>query len=224
MQIDRRALARFDWAFLGVIALILGIGVISIYSVTFQPAAGGKTPLYVKQIYWICLGLAAFVIMAWIDYHEIVRFAYPAYGITIVLLLLVLAVGRVGLGAKRWLALGFFSVQPSEVAKLTLLLVLAKYFSENSPRRGLSFGQLMVPGFLMLVPLLLIMKQPDLGTSLAISSVFITLVFLMGVRSRFFIYSFLFSTMLFPFLWHFFWRHLKDYQKERLLTFLDPSN
>jgi rod shape determining protein RodA len=175
-------------------------------------------------MYWIGLGLAVFVLMAWVDYHEIARLAYPAYAVTLLLLILVLLVGRVGLGAKRWLSLGSFSIQPSELAKLALLLVLARYFSENSPRRGLSFGQLIVPGILTTLPVLLILKQPDLGTALALSSVFITLVFLMGLRSRFLIHSTLLVLMLLPFLWHFFWTHLKDYQKERLLTFLEPGS
>jgi len=224
MSIDRRSLSQFDWAIFGVILMIMALGILSIYSVTFQPAGQGRSPLYMRQFYWTTLGLIVFIFMAWVDYHEIARFAYLIYGVTTLFLVLVLLVGRSGQGARRWLPLGVFSLQPSEVAKIALLLVLARYFSENSPRRGLSFAQLLVPGLLTLVPMLLVLKQPDLGTALAISSIFFTLVFVMGLRSRFLIFSFLFSLMLFPFLWNLAWQHLKDYQKERLLTFLDPSN
>lgn len=224
MFIDRKTLSHFDWAIFVILALILGIGIISIYSVTYQPSANGGTPLYLKQIYWICIGLFFFALMAWVDYHEIIRFAYAAYGLSIFLLLVVLLIGPVVQGSRRWLPVGTFSLQPSEVAKVTLLLVLAKYFSENSTRRGLSFWQLFVPGFLMLVPMLMVLKQPDLGTALVLTSIFFTMVFMMGVRSRFLIYSIFVFLMLFPFLWLFFWTHLKDYQKERLLTFLNPTS
>ncbi|MBI3802359.1 MAG: rod shape-determining protein RodA [Nitrospirae bacterium] len=222
-MIDRRSIAGYDWLLFVVVILILGMGVLSIYSVTFAPAAM-RTPLYIKQVYWIVLGWVVFLVMAWIDYHEIARFAYPIYAVTVVLLLAVLVMGRSAQGAQRWLSLGFMSIQPSELAKISLLLVSAKYFSDYYPKRGLNFRQLLLPGGLVLFPMLLILKQPDLGTALAVSSVFFAMVLVIGFRSKFLIYSSLLSLMMFPFLWQFFWNHLKDYQRERLRTFIDPTN
>lgn len=224
MPIDHRALSRFDWFVFGVILTILGLGVLSIYTVTYPAAGKVRTAFYLRQIYWIGLGLIGLLVMLWIDYHRIARLAYLFYGLTLLLLVLVLIVGPVIQGAQRWLPLGLFSVQPSELAKVTLLLVLARYFSEVSPRRGLSLSQLLIPIFLTLLPMALILRQPDLGTALVLLSILVTLVLMMGLRSRFLIYTSLFSLMFFPFVWHFFWMNLKDYQRERLATFIDPSN
>src|SRR3989338_11538297 len=162
-MIDRRSLAGYDWLLFTVVFLILGLGALSLYSVTSVGVPSGRTPLYLKQIYWIMLGWIVFLFFAWIDYHEIIRFAYPIYALTLILLGLVLVIGRVGMGAQRWLSFGFLSIQPSELAKISLLLVLAKAFSESNPRKGLNFRQLIKPGLLILIPMLLILKQPDLG-------------------------------------------------------------
>jgi rod shape determining protein RodA len=110
------------------------------------------------------------------------------------------------------------------LVKVSILLILAKYFSDHHPRKGLNLRQLIVPGVLFLIPALLILKQPDLGTALSISSIFLSMVFVLGLRSKFLIYSSLLSMMLFPFFWQFFWNHLKDYQRERLLTFVNPTD
>lgn len=225
-MIDRRSIAGYDWLLFLVVFLILAMGVLSIYSVTFiSPSPGrARTPLYMKQIYWIIAGWVVFLLMAWIDYHEIIRFAYPIYVFGVFLLVLALIIGRVSLGAQRWISLGFISIQPSEVMKVSILLILAKYFSDHQPRRGLNLRQLIVPGALLLVPALLILKQPDLGTALSITSIFFSMVFVLGLRSKFLIYASLLSMMMFPFFWQFFWNHLKDYQKERLLTFVNPTD
>ncbi|MFY9271259.1 MAG: rod shape-determining protein RodA [Candidatus Manganitrophaceae bacterium] len=223
-MIDRRIVAGYDWILFVVVMLLLGIGVLSIYTVTASPTAIGKAPLYLKQIYWIILGWAVFLFMAWIDYREIVRFAYPIYAVTLLLLLLVLLVGRSAMGAQRWLSLGFISIQPSELAKVSLLLVSAKYFSDYYPEKGLDLKQLLLPGGLVLFPMLLILKQPDLGTAMAISSVFFSIVLVIGFRSRFLVYASLIFFMVFPFLWQFFWNRLRGYQRDRLRTFVDPTN
>jgi len=224
-MIERRSITGYDFLVFLLILIVLSLGVLSIYSVTQGYSVSKvKTPLYMKQIYWICLGLLAFVVMAWIDYHQIVRWAYPIYAITVILLILVLLMGPVIHGARRWLSFGLFTFQPSEVAKIALLLALAKYFSDDVPKGGLSLSQIIPPSFLLLLPLLLVLKQPDLGTALSISSIFIVMIFVLGFRSRFLIYTGLLSAMLFPFLWQFFWGHLKDYQKERLLTFINPAS
>ncbi|HIE64638.1 MAG TPA: rod shape-determining protein RodA [Nitrospiria bacterium] len=226
MVSDRRMIAGYDWLFLIVLFIILGLGVLSIYSVTtlHETTSTGRTPLYMKQIYWIILGWVAFLIMAWIDYHEIIRFAYPIYAGTIVMLALVPFIGRVGMGAQRWIQIGSLSFQPSEVAKISILLALAKYFSDYYPKKGLNLKELMVPAALLLLPMVLILKQPDLGTALSISSIFFSMLFVVGLKSKFLINFSLLSAMLSPFIGQLIWNHLKDYQKKRLLTFINPAN
>jgi len=219
-MIERRSISGYDVAFFALLFTLLGVGLLSIYSVT---SASGRSPHYLRQIYWIGLGLIAFLVMAWIDYHQIVRLAYPAYFLTIVSLLLVLVMGRTSLGATRWLSFGPFSFQPSELAKISLLLVLAKHFSEHFPRKGLGMAELIFPGVIMVIPMALILKQPDLGTALAISSVFISMVFVLGFRSQFMIWSSLLSLISIPFMWQIFWNNLKGYQRNRLTIFMEPS-
>ncbi len=225
-MIDRRIIAGYDWLLFVVLFLILGLGVLSIYSVTYLHEASptGRTPIYMKQIYWIILGWVAFLIMAWIDYHEIIRFAYPIYAGTIFMLVLVPLIGRVGMGAQRWIQVGPLSFQPSEVAKISILLALAKYFSDYYPKKGLDLKDLLVPATLLLVPMVLILKQPDLGTALSISSIFFSMLFVVGLRSKLLINFSLLSAMMSPFIGQLVWDHLKDYQKKRILTFMNPAN
>jgi rod shape determining protein RodA len=222
-MIDRRLLTSFDWKFFGIICAILTLGVATIFSISSHPSPSAADSLWIRQICWVFLGLAAFFVMAFIDYHEIVRVAYVFYAIVIILLVLVLAVGRVGQGAQRWISVGPLSFQPSEISKLALLLLLARYFSERLRRAPFRIFELWAPGLLLLVPLALILKQPDLGTALVILFIFTTMILLVGLRSRSLIFGLLVGVMLLPFLWQFFWNHLKEYQKERLLTFLNPN-
>jgi len=219
--IDRRLIINFDLKFFLVMFLIAGIGLLCIYSVTAPQKTAGF-PLYLKQFFWIGLGLAFFLGIILVDYHNLCRYAYLFYGISLGLLVIVDLVGRVGQGAQRWISLGFLDLQPSELLKLSLLLVLAKDFSGRSSRHGLGLTQLPIPILMVAAPVLLVLKQPDLGTALAISFMFMVMVLLVGPKSRLVIFGFLVSLMLFPFFWHFFWHSLKDYQRDRLLTFLNP--
>ena len=166
---DTRGFDSFDLRYLGLILAILGIGVLSIHSVTHDQQ-GGIAPYYLKQLVWIGLGAAAFLVMwAW-DYHSIARLAYPAYALVLLMLTFVLFEGRTSKGAQRWIALGPFSFQPSEFAKLVLILVLAHYYSK-APRVGW-LQRVIVPGLLMLPGLILILKQPDLGSGLSFVAVY----------------------------------------------------
>lgn len=218
---ERRFPTNVDWRLVAVTALILGVGWLSLYSVTAQ--GGGSTPIYLRQLYWILLGWAVFGLMMVVDYRKLARYAYAAYGVAMLLLVLVLLVGRSTLGAQRWLSLGGVSLQPSELAKLAVLFVLAHYFARRQMPGGYRVAQLLVPSLLMLPPLLLILKQPDLGTALTLLFLFVVIVAAVGVRSKPLIIGVLLACMLFPFLWQVVWGSLKDYQRDRLVTFLNPA-
>jgi rod shape determining protein RodA len=213
-----------DCIFLVVLFVILGIGLMTIYSVTrATPIGFSPMPLYLRQFIWIILGLLVFLVFSAIDYHTLARFAYPLYGVTILLLVIVMLIGRTVAGGQRWISLGFISFQPSELAKFSLLLVLAKQFSSQTLESGLNLRRLLFPAGLFLIPMLLVMKQPDLGTALTLSSIFFSMIFVMGLRSRFLIYFSLISLMLAPMAWQIFWNNLKQYQRLRIATFLNPS-
>ena len=217
---DSRGFDTFDLRYVGLILAILGIGVLSIHSVTHDQE-GGIAPYYVKQLAWIAMGAAAFIVMWMWDYHQIARLAYPAYVMVLLMLLFVLFDGRTSKGAQRWIAMGPFSFQPSEFAKLVLILVLAQYYAK-SPRVGW-LQRVIVPGLLMLPGLLLILKQPDLGSGLSFVAVYAAMLLMVGVRSQALGAILLFSVMLFPFVWEGVWGSLHDYQRQRIMAFVDPG-
>ncbi len=218
--IDSRRLDSFDWQFLALVAAILLVGVLSIYSVTHaQP--GGGVPLYVKQVIWILVGGAAFVAMLAVDYHKISRLAYVLYAIVLVLLAVVLVAGKTSRGAQRWIPIGPFAFQPSEFAKLVLILVLATYYA-NAPREGW-LQRVVLPGLIMMPGLLLILKQPDLGSGLSFLAIYAAMLLVVGMRSKALGILLLFALMLFPFAWEMLWGSLHDYQRQRIMAFVDPA-
>lgn len=217
---DNRQFDSFDWRFVAVFCAILAVGVLSIYSVTYaQP--GGGLPLYVKQLIWILIGCAAFAIMLLFDYHQISRVSYTFYIIVLALLVIVLLIGKTSRGAQRWIPIGPFAFQPSEFAKLVLILVLASYYA-RAPREGW-LQRVVLPGLIMMPGLLLILKQPDLGSGLSFLAIYASMLLVVGVRSKALGVILLFSLMLFPFAWEAMWGSLHDYQRQRIMTFVDPA-
>ncbi len=218
--LDNRQFDSFEWRFVAVVCAILAVGVLSIYSVTYvQP--GGGLPLYVKQLIWILIGCAAFTIMLLFDYHQISRVSYTLYVIVLALLVVVLITGKTSRGAQRWIPVGPFAFQPSEFAKLVLILVLANYYA-RAPREGW-LQRVVLPGLIMMPGLLLIFKQPDLGSGLSFLAIYAAMLLVVGVRSKALGIILLFSLMLFPFAWEVMWGSLHDYQRQRIMSFVDPT-
>ncbi len=217
--IDNRGLDSFDLRFVGLIVIILGVGVVSIYSVTHSQDT--SFPFYLKQLVWIFLGALAFLFMYLSDYHKIARLAYPAYAVILILLAVVLVMGKSSRGAQRWIPIGPFAFQPSEFAKLVLILVLANYYSTVS-RVGW-MQRVVLPGLIVLPGLLLILKQPDLGSGLSFLAVYAAMLLMVGVRSKALGIILLLSVMLFPFVWEMVWASLHDYQRQRVMAFVDPD-
>lgn len=220
---DRRLVSRFDGWFILVILLILSLGVLSIYSVTYAVSSKAPLAVYQKQMLWIAVGGIVFFSAAFFDYHEIARFGTFFYIACVALLVVVLMAGRTGMGARRWLTVGFFDLQPSEWVKLAVIVVLARYFSARHSRQGLGLRELIAPALWVAIPLLLVLRQPDLGTALVLVFVGAILVFLVGLRSKTLGFSILISLMTFPFLWEIFWSSLKTYQRNRLIAFINPA-
>ncbi|MEK6694626.1 MAG: rod shape-determining protein RodA [Nitrospirota bacterium] len=219
-MIDTRTPDNFEWRFVLVAMGILAVGVISIYSVAPGPAPGGQAPLYAKQLAWILIGTLAFLAAIAIDYHKLARHAYILYALMLIVLALVLVMGKSSRGAQRWFSLGPIAFQPSEVAKLVLVLVLAKYFADV--QRSGWVQRVIVPGLLTLPGLLLILKQPDLGTAMSFTFICVSMVLVSGLHAKALGMGVLFTSMLFPFAWELIWTSLHDYQRERILTFWDP--
>ena len=218
MQIDRRLFIHFDWTLLGIVLLIATIGILNLYSATAKIEMAG-TPLYLKQIFWLLIGLAVMVTIAFIEYRFYSDFAYIAYSIALFLLIVVLGYGIITSGAQRWVKIGSLSFQPSEFVKISLILALAKFFHRPPHQRGYSLKQLSLPFLLLLLPMGLILKQPDLGTAIVLLLVFFSILIFVKIRWSSLLAIVLAGGAAVPLLWSF----LKEYQKKRIITFFNPD-
>ena len=213
---ERRLYYHIDWALLVAILALCALGVAMIYSTANGSRATGH--LYITQLYALAIGLAAMVVTLTIDYRAFTDKSHLIYIALLAVLLYVVFMGDVQMGARRWIPIGSFYFQPSEFAKIGVALVLAKFFGEN--RGAVSWTDLAIAGGLTCLPLALIAKEPDLGTAVTLVPVLLAVAYLAGMPTR--ILGFLFIGLLAaaPIAWKF---ALKDYQKTRISTFLDPS-
>jgi len=224
----QRWFSNIPWGIVGIVAVIALIGLTAVYSATYT--AKGPSTLFSKQLIWVAVGLMMMLLVLITDYHTVSRYAYVLYAVSIVLLLLVMVMGKTGMGAQRWLALGPIAFQPSELMKLALTLVLVRYFSDNHREGGFMLSDLVVPAAMVLAPLALVLKQPDLGTALMLLLTSSLIILLAGVRMRsvlivLIIGATLLSLMfLIPPVKKKIWGSLKPYQQNRIRAFLDPSS
>ncbi|MBI5234191.1 MAG: rod shape-determining protein RodA [Deltaproteobacteria bacterium] len=215
-MLDRRHILHIDLVTTTSAALLVLIGLATLYSATYAR----EFHIYERHLLWVLIGLGLVVIAVVLDYLLLERFAYLIYGASLALLVAVILGGKEIAGAQRWIALGPFSFQPSEFAKLGLIIMLAGYFSsEKTPQKGLGLKELSIPAIITGAPFLLVAKQPDLGTALILLSIFGSMVLVVGIRPRTFIGIALTGASVLPFAW----ATLKPYQKERVLSFLDPQ-
>jgi rod shape determining protein RodA len=223
MKIDRRLIKNFDWVTLSIIMVLSFIGIMTIYSATRSPLPGGEMPtFYIKQFYWLLVCTLALIAIVSFDYIWLSRFSSLLYGMGIFLLLLVLFLGRTGMGAQRWLNLGIFSFQPSEVFKLFYVITLARYLSGMYGKVGLTS---LIKAFFILVfaPVVMLIKQPDLGTAIILLLMFLTMITAKGLQKKVVVLIVLIGLVSIPFLGNVFWEGLKDYQKNRLVAFIEPE-
>jgi len=214
---ERRLFFHIDWALLTAILLIVGVGVAMIYSATF--AAPGGAGMVRTQMYALALGLIALLVCLMLDYRMLAEHSLLLYIGLAGMLVLVLFKGSTQYGAQRWIPIGPFHLQPSEFARVAVALVLAMFFGEN--RRGArNTGDLLIGGMFTVVPLLLIAKQPDLGTAVTLLPVFVGVAYLAGLRLRLLALIAVLAVILGGVAWQF---ALKDYQRSRIETFMDPS-
>jgi len=225
---SKRWFLNLPWGMVTIIFAIAFIGLTAVYSATFT--SKNPSPLFYKQVIWVAIGLVVMFLALIPDYHTIGRYAYILYALSLVLLILVMLFGRTGMGAQRWLAIGSFAFQPSELAKLSITLALARYFAEDPRQGGYSIRDLVIPGIMVLVPLLLVLKQPDLGTALMLILMTALLTMIAGIQLRsvlivFIIGALTASLILFvPPVQRKIWSSLKPYQQNRIRAFLDPSS
>ena len=217
--IDRRMFYHVNWPLVGLLGALFGIGVLNLYSASGARMGEGVLVenFYQKQFIWGVIGLGGLVACMTFDYRRLRSAAWPMYVHTLLLLLAVPFLGKTVYGARRWLDFGLFSFQPSELAKFTVLILGARVLAAEPERLNLS--RLAYILFLGAVPALLIIKQPDLGTGMSVLLLLGGLILYRGIKPRLFKVLCVLVPMGLPF----FWFALKDYQKRRITSFLDPA-
>ncbi|WP_457575083.1 rod shape-determining protein RodA [Desulfolithobacter sp.] len=220
LRFDRRLIHHFDWVMLVMLLLVAGMALANLYSSTWN---GGPDPssTFYKQLLFYGVGLGLITILISFDYRELEKLGYVLYGVVLLLLLYTDFFVSTVAGTQRWINLGFFHLQPSEPAKLVLVVVLAACYSQTENQDGYRVRDLIRPALLTALPFVLIMIQPDLGTALMLGIIFVSMTLFVklrwttvgilggaGISAGLIIYRFL----------------LKDYQRRRIETFLNPES
>jgi rod shape determining protein RodA len=218
-RIDRRYFFNFDWILLFMLLGVCGMALMNLYSASYPPSPWGIPP-YIKQCYLFLLGIIGVLFILFFDYKELHFWNYPLYIIIVLLLLFVLFAGNTAGGAQRWVNLGLFKLQPSELAKLSLVVTLASYYSRKEKAEGYGIRDMVTPVLLTLLPFLLILKQPDLGTALMLGIIFVSMTVFAKVRWQTLGLGAILGSGAGVFAWFYL---LKDYQKRRIETLLNPA-
>lgn len=215
-----RLTENLDFTLLFAVMFLCFYGFLILYSSTRLATTGESDPYFFikKQSLWTLVGFLFLIITIFIDYHKLERYSKLIYFGAVVLLILVIISGRSTYGATRWLAIGPFDFQPSEFAKIALIIFLADFLAKNKEKLDNFFYYLLPFAFTGLL-ILLVFMQPDLGTSLVYLAILIIMLFVVGVKMKYLVYTFLTALSSVPVLWIF----LKDYQKNRLILFLNPN-
>jgi rod shape determining protein RodA len=209
----------FDISLVATLFAIGLLGILTLYSAMQGSAPEGGMPPHQKQLIWWGLGLLGILIVILIDYRHVEHYAYAIYVCSLLLLVYVLVMGRSISGAKRWIELGPLSFQPSELIKITLTLALAKYFHHRAKQGRYNLFELIVPFLILLAPFFLVLLQPDLGTAIILLLLFFSIVLFLGLSRGSMIVLAIGGLASLPLGW----LNLKDYQKERVMTFLNPA-
>ncbi len=209
-------LMELNWGFVLLITVIAGAGFAMLYSIagsSFSPWAG-------PQMIRFAIGLVLLITVAVVDIRVWMGLAYPAYGMALLLLLAVESMGQIGMGAQRWIALGPVQIQPSELMKLTLVLALARYLHGIGAEDISKPKKLIIPLGMIALPAVLVLIQPNLGTATILGLVGCSLLFLAGLSWRWIVPALLAVAGAIPVAWQF----MHDYQRRRVLTFLNPQD
>jgi len=216
---DRRLIENWDWILLLLLLLLAAISIFNLYSATYQVREMGGSQVFVKQIYWYLIGFVFFFVMTTFNYYILQQLAYPVYFVAIALLIFVLLTGKATSGSQRWISFGPVSFQVSEMAKIAVVLVLAKFFSEGNRFQEYSWKDLLQPLILIGIPAFLILKEPDLGTTLHLVVAALSMILFVKINWRSVVVLAIPALAAVPFIWF----RLEPYQQARILTFLRPD-
>ncbi|MDO4177795.1 MAG: rod shape-determining protein RodA [Phascolarctobacterium sp.] len=215
----RKVLNNIDWWLVFAVFCLMIFGLVLIYSATLSfNLQTGKAWHVQRQSIFMIIGIVLVIASLFVDYRDIKQYEKYLYGFNLALLILVMAVGKSQLGAQRWISIGGFQFQPSEFSKVFLIICLAA-FVERKLNSLMEFKDYLPIFLYILFPFILVMRQPDLGTSLTFIAILISVIFVAGFKYKWFAICGTLGVCMMPL----FWMVLKDYQKNRILTFLDPG-
>ncbi len=210
-------LNRFSVSLFVPMCLVLATSIVILYS-----AGGGAwQPFALSQLIKIILGFVVFFVAAFINIKTWVKSAYLFYAAALILIVAVTFFGHTGMGAQRWLNLGFFHVQPSEIIKIGLVMALARYFAWMNSVELSQFKTYIVPALMLLVPFGLIVAQPDLGTALSLGMITVGMFYIVGAQKKWFVIAAILGILAAPVIWY---AGLHDYQRDRIITFINPDH
>ncbi|MGH9457857.1 MAG: rod shape-determining protein RodA [Thermoanaerobaculia bacterium] len=214
-SLPSRTVSRLDLNFIGTAILLAAVGVLAVYSATWFSGF----PYWQRQLVWALVGIVLMIVFITIDYHVFLDVSMILFGIGMVLLLYLLIWGKVTANVRSWVYLAGFQFQPSEFMKIFTALVLAKYFESNESAY-LNFRSFAMIMLIIGAPVALIIVQPDFGTAASFFPLIAAAMYFGGIRLRYWLVALLIVALLAPVAWFFF---LEDYQKERVLIFLNPE-
>ncbi|HIJ38556.1 MAG TPA: rod shape-determining protein RodA [Rhodospirillaceae bacterium] len=212
----REKLWHVSWSFVLLVTVVCSVGFLTLYSA----ANGNVDPWASRQMVRFLVGLAVMLTVAMVDIRAWMRWSYTLYVVALVLLLAVEIRGSVGMGAQRWIDLGFIQLQPSEIMKITLVLALARYFHGATYQDVGRPVFLIAPLLIVFTPVAFVLKQPDLGTAMMLTLAGGAMFFLSGVRLWKFALILGAGGAAVPIAWQF----MREYQRQRIITFLNPEN
>ncbi|MEW5800785.1 MAG: rod shape-determining protein RodA [bacterium] len=216
---DRRLLTNFDWSLLGAVFLLILCGIILIYSATHSSPSAMSRNLFRRQTYWAMIATFCLLLTISVDYHQIIRYGSFFYIIDNILLIYLLAGGGGGkAGVNRWISFMGVSVQPSEFSKVIMVLILAGYLSRRY-KEDIRMREMATLLILLSIPLVLVVKQPDLGSALMLLPIFLIMILVAEVPLRWLLFLGAGGLSALPIAW----RHLKPYQINRILSFAKPN-
>jgi rod shape determining protein RodA len=212
----RKLVFRFDWTLVLAVLMVISLGLVNLWgSVKAQ-----QYLLFARQLSWLGLGLLLFFVIASIDYRIIARYSYVLYGGGAMLLVAVLIAGKVVAGARRWFDLGPSHLQPSEMMKVVVILAVGKYLNDTPLHQGRMWKHLAVPVAIVGLPVLLIAAQPDLGTAVMVLLIFMSVMITARLKAKTMLGLGALAALAIAPIWEY---GLHDYQKGRVLAFINPN-
>lgn len=212
---------QFDWSLIIISLVVFAAGLLNLYAATFNEYVGHGLRYYHSQLIWFGIGTVVSIGILFVHYKMFSRAAYIIYFINLFLLVLVLVAGKASLGARRWIGFGGFYIQPSEFMKLSAVLAMAKYFETDHTSGGYRLRDLWLPGMLVLVPVGLIILQPDLGTAMILMLVFSSMMLFIKIQRKSLILLGMVLALTAPVVFKY---GLKSYQRQRIVSFLNPMS